>query len=469
MVSYNDFNELHEECGIFGAYDIMGGDVQEDIYYGLSALQHRGQESAGIAVSNTFGPKGTVKNVRDMGLVSEVFDAEKLSGLNGNIGVGHVRYSTTGASCRENTQPLVINYVKGTLALSHNGNLINADKLKEHLARTGAIFQTTTDSEVIAYIVARERLNTDSVQGAVKAAMEHLKGAYSLAIMSARKLIGVRDPWGFRPLCLGKRGTTWFFASESCALDAVDAEFVRDVEPGEIVTITKTGEVLSDKSMCKTRTAHCIFEYIYFARPDSRIDKMSVYNSRIIAGRELAKTHPADADLVTGVPDSGNVAAMGYAMESGIPYGTAFVKNSYVGRTFIKPKQSARESGVKIKLNALREAVEGKSIVMVDDSIVRGTTCARIVKMLKDAGAREVHVRISAPTFRFPCFFGTDIPESDELIANKHTVDEICDIIGADSLGFLDIKSLPALINGKIDYCDACFTGNYPVKEETEN
>ncbi len=469
MVSSCDFNELHEECGVFGAYDIKGTDVAASIYYGLSALQHRGQESCGIAVSDTSGPDGVVKSVRDMGLVNEVFNADNIKNLKGNIGVGHVRYSTAGGSVRENTQPLVINYIKGTLGLAHNGNLVNAPELRRELARTGAIFQTTIDTEVIAYLIARERLNAPSAEGAVRNAMAKLKGAFSLVIMSPRKLIGARDPWGFRPLCIGRRGSTYFLASESCALDSVDAEFIRDVEPGEIVTINSEGEILSEKPEIKEKTAHCIFEYIYFARPDSKIDDISVYNSRIMAGRVLAQTDPVEADLVTGVPDSGNVAAMGFALESGIPYGMAFVKNSYVGRTFIKPKQSSRESGVRIKLNVLKDAVQGKRVVMVDDSIVRGTTSARIVKMLKDAGAKEVHVRISAPPFLFPCYFGTDIPSSDQLIAYKHSIEEIRKLIGADSLVFLDTGRLSELVNGQFNYCDACFTGNYPVDPPTED
>ncbi len=469
MVSSCDFNELHEECGVFGAYNIKGEDVAASIYYGLSALQHRGQESCGIAVSDTNGPEGVVKSVRDMGLVNEVFNADNIKNLKGNIGVGHVRYSTAGGSVRENTQPLVINYIKGTLGLAHNGNLVNAPDLRRELARTGAIFQTTIDTEVIAYLIARERLNAPSVEGAVRNAMAKLKGAFSLVIMSPRKLIGARDPWGFRPLCIGRRGSIYFLASESCALDSVDAEFIRDVEPGEIVTITSEGEILSEKPEIKEKTAHCIFEYIYFARPDSKIDDISVYNSRIMAGRILAQTDPVEADLVTGVPDSGNVAAMGFALESGIPYGMAFVKNSYVGRTFIKPKQSSRESGVRIKLNVLKDAVQGKRVVMVDDSIVRGTTSARIVKMLKDAGAKEVHVRISAPPFLFPCYFGTDIPSSDQLIAYKHSIEEIRKLIGADSLVFLDTGRLSELVNKQFNYCDACFTGNYPVEPPTED
>ncbi|MGN0369281.1 MAG: amidophosphoribosyltransferase [Butyrivibrio sp.] len=455
--------DLHEECGVFGVYDFDGNDVASTIYYGLFALQHRGQESCGIAVSDTNGPKGKVISHKDMGLANEVFDEEVLDKLKGNIGVGHVRYSTAGSSTRENSQPLVLNYVKGTLALAHNGNLVNAPELREELSYTGAIFQTTIDSEVIAYHIARERLKTHSVEEAVANAMTKIKGAYSLVVMSPRKLIGARDIFGFKPLCIGKRDNAYILSSETCALDAVGAEFVRDVLPGEIVTITPDG-ISSNMSMCKEHCARCIFEYIYFARPDSNIDGVSVYQSRIMAGRILAKDHPVEADLVVGVPESGNVAALGYSMESGIPYGIAFIKNSYVGRTFIKPKQSQRETSVRIKLNVLTEAVKGKRVIMIDDSIVRGTTSARIVKMLKDAGASEVHVRISSPPFLHPCYFGTDIPSDNQLIAHDHTVEEICNYIGADSLGYLSVESLGELINGSKDYCDACFTGNYPVE-----
>ncbi|HCL03382.1 MAG TPA: amidophosphoribosyltransferase [Lachnoclostridium phytofermentans] len=466
----NDFisEEIHEECGVFGVYNMVGEDVADSIYYGLFALQHRGQESCGIAVSDTLGPKGRVSSMKGMGLVNEVFTPEGLETLRGDIGVGHVRYSTAGASNIANTQPLVLNYVKGTLALAHNGNIVNAPELREELEYTGAIFQTTIDSEVIAYHIARERLKTANVEGAVKNAMMKIKGSYSLIVMSPRKLIGARDPFGFRPLCIGKRENTFILASESCALDAVNATFIRDVLPGEIVTITKDG-ILSDTSMCQPKKAKCIFEYIYFARPDSKIDNISVYNSRIMAGRILAQEHPVEADLVVGVPDSGNAAAMGFAMETGIPYGMAFVKNSYVGRTFIKPKQVMRESSVRIKLNVLSEAVKGKRVVMIDDSMVRGTTCARIVGMLKAAGATEVHVRISSPPFLYPCYFGTDVPSDDQLIAHNNTVEQIRKIIDADSLGYLSVNRLSELIDGDLGYCDACFTGHYPIEPPKED
>ena len=463
-----DFDGLHEECGVFGAYDFDGEDVASTIYYGLFALQHRGQESCGIAVSDTNGPKGKVMSYKDMGLVNEVFNPENLEKLKGNIGVGHVRYSTAGSSVRENAQPLVLNYVKGTLGMAHNGNLLNAVELREELSYTGAIFQTTIDSEVIAYLIARERLKVGTVEEAVKNAMLKIKGAYSLVVMSPRKLIGARDPFGFKPLCIGKRDNTYFLSSETCALDTVGAEFVRDVLPGEVVTITSKG-IESDTSLCQKNTARCIFEYIYFARPDSKIDGMGVYESRINAGRILAKTHPVDADLVVGVPESGNPAALGFSLESGIPYGNAFIKNNYVGRTFIKPKQAQRESSVKVKLNVLKEAVAGKRVVMIDDSIVRGTTSARIVSLLKNSGAKEVHVRISSPPFKHPCYFGTDVPSEDQLIATGKTVDEICKIIGADSLGYLEVDRLSEMICGGTGFCDACFTGNYPMDPPTRD
>lgn len=406
--------------------------------------------------------------IKGMGLVNEVFDAEKLEQLHGDIGVGHVRYSTAGASIPENTQPLVLNYIKGTLMVAHNGNLVNAVDLRRELELMGAIFHTSIDSEVIAYLIARERLHVGTVEDAVKLAMQKIRGAYSLVVASPRKMIGARDPFGFHPLCIGKRDNAYFFSSESCALDTVGAEFVRDVAPGEIVTITPQG-IQSDRSMASDKCARCIFEYIYFARPDSYIDGICVHSSRLTAGKILAQEHPVDADIVVGVPESGNAAAMGYSMESGIPYGTAFVKNSYVGRTFIKPKQSARESSVMVKLNALREVVNGKRVIMIDDSIVRGTTSARIVKMIRDAGAKEVHVRISSPPFMYPCYFGTDVPSSDQLIAYNHSVEEICEMIGADSLGYLDKERLAELIDGDEGYCHACFTGQYPMEPPKED
>ena len=466
----NGDSGLHEECGVFGMYDFDGGDVASTIYYGLFALQHRGQESCGIAVSETNGPKGKVTSYKGMGLVNEVFTQDNLEPMHGDIGVGHVRYSTAGASTRENAQPLVLNYVKGTLALAHNGNLINAMELRKDLEYTGAIFQTTIDSEVIAYHIARERLNSNSVEEAVGRACQKIKGAFALVVMSPRKLVGARDPYGFKPLCIGKRDNAYILASETCALDTIGAEYVRDVLPGEIVTITPEGGIQSDLSLAlpKEKEARCIFEYIYFARPDSHIDGVSVYASRIKAGRFLAMDSPVDADLVVGGPESGNAAALGYSLQSGIPYGTAFVKNGYVGRTFIKPKQSSRESSVRVKLNVLKEAVDGKRIIMIDDSIVRGTTSDRIVKMLRDAGATEVHVRISSPPFLWPCYFGTDIPEREQLIAYNRSIEDIRKIIGADSLGYLGVERLEEMVGG-LSICKGCFTGTYPMEPPKED
>ena len=461
-------DELHEECGVFGMYDLDGNDVASTIYYGLFALQHRGQESCGIAVSDTYGPKGVVNACKGMGLCNEVFTSEKLEKLKGNIGVGHVRYSTAGSSTIENTQPLGLNYVKGTLALAHNGNLVNAPELRRELAYDGAIFQTTIDSEVIAYHIARERCKVGTAEEAVANAMKKIKGAYSLVISSPRKLIGARDPQGFKPLCIGKRDNAYILTSETCALDTIGATFVRDVLPGEIVTINKDGIKSNLMMHDPKKEARCIFEYIYFARTDSTIDGVNVYHSRIIAGKALAESYPVEADLVVGVPDAGLVAAKGYSEQSGIPYGMAFHKNSYVGRTFIKPKQSDRESSVKIKLNVIPEVVKGKRIVMVDDSIVRGTTCANIIKMLKKAGATEVHVRISSPPFLHPCYFGTDIPEREQLIAYNRSIEEIRDIIGADTLGYLKVERLHEMVEG-LNICEGCFTGKYPLEPPKED
>ena len=465
-----DGTGLKEACGVFGIYDFDGQDVVSTIYYGLFALQHRGQESCGIAVSETGGPKGKVTSYKGMGLVNEVFTQDDLETMRGDIGVGHVRYSTAGASTRENAQPLVLNYVKGTLALAHNGNLVNAAELRHDLEYTGAIFQTTIDSEVIAYHIARERLNTKTVEEAVNRACQKIRGAYSLVVMSPRKLIGARDPYGFKPLCIGKRENSYIITSETCALDTIGAEFVRDVLPGETVTVTPDRGIVSDMSRAipKESEARCIFEYIYFARPDSHIDGVSVYASRIQAGRFLAMDSPVAADLVVGVPESGNAAALGYSLQSGIPYGTAFVKNGYVGRTFIKPGQSSRESSVRVKLNVLKEAVNGKRVIMIDDSIVRGTASDRIVRMLREAGAREVHVRISSPPFLWPCYFGTDVPEKDQLIANNRTVDEIKSLIGADSLGYLDIDRLKSMVDG-LGICTGCFDGKYQTEPPAQD
>ena len=452
---------LREECGVFGMFDLEGGDVARDMYYGLSALQHRGQESCGIAVCDTNGPKGVVNCYKGLGLVNEVFHEETLKRLGGNLGVGHVRYSTTGSSTIENTQPLVLKYFKGTLCLAHNGNLVNAFEMRRQLEETGAIFQTTMDSEVIAFHIARERLAAPTAEEAIKRTAAKTRGAYALIISSPRKLIGVRDPFGLRPLCLGKKGNIWIMASESCAITSVGGEFIRDIEPGEIVTVTRDG-VFSDKSLQQEKRAHCVFEYIYFARLDSTMDNVNIYDARIRAGKALAASYPVEADLVTGVPDSGLAAAMGYAQACGLPFALAFHKNSYVGRTFIKPTQKERESAVHLKLSVLSSVVRGKRIVLIDDSIVRGTTMASLIRMLKDAGATKVHVRISSPPFLFPCYYGTDVPSNDQLIASSHTAAEICASIGADSLGYMKLEDLKQM-TGDLPLCKACFDSHYPV------
>ena len=461
---------IGEKCGVFGMYDLNGGDVAPTIYYGLYALQHRGQESAGIAVTDTFNGVDKVICHKDLGRVNEVFKEENISALKGNLGIGHVRYSTAGASNRENSQPLVLAYIKGTLMLAHNGNLTNAPKLRRELAMGGAIFQTTIDSETIAYHIARERVHSKSVQEATVKALRKVQGAYSIVVASPRKLIGARDPWGFRPLVIGKLDNAYIITSETCALETINAEFIRDVLPGEVVAILSDGTIVSnmDLAISENKIARCVFEYIYFCRPDTTFDGMSVTQSRIIAGKILAKSNPVEADLVVGVPESGNMAAVGYSMESGIPYGIAFTKNTYVGRTFIKPKQSSRVQSVKVKLNVLRDVVADKKIIMIDDSIVRGTTCNQIVSMLRNAGAKEIHVRISSPPFYHPCYFGIDIPNENQLIANGRTVEEICKIIGADSLGYLPIEALKEM-SGGLNICDACFSGNYPIDPPDED
>ncbi len=402
-----------------------------------------------------------------MGLVNDVFNDEILTKLDGKMAVGHVRYSTTGESMRENAQPLVLRYVKGNIAIAHNGNLVNKDELAQELSVTGAIFQTTTDTEMIAYTIAKERLNSKSVEEAVEKTINHLVGAFSLIVMSPQKLIAARDPWGFRPLCMGKKGDAIVFASETCALDSVGAEFVRDIEPGEIVVV-QDGKISTIRThVGKQPHTMCIFEYLYFARPDSIIEGQSAHDSRMLAGKYLAQEFPVEADVVIGVPDSGLSAAMGYAKESGIPYDIGFVKNKYIGRTFIQPSQAMRENSVRIKLNVLKSTVEGKRVVMVDDSIVRGTTSKRIVSLLRHFGATEVHVRSSAPPFMFPCYFGTDVPSKDQLVACNYTMDGIKELIGADSIGFLSVNSLEKIIpNANCQFCDGCFSGKYPVDVE---
>lgn len=459
--------KLHEECGVFGIFDPKGNPANTT-YYGLVALQHRGQEGCGIAVNRDR----EIYHYKDVGLVNDVFNEEILGKLSGRMAIGHVRYSTAGGSARENVQPLVLRYIKGTLAISHNGNITNVDEIRKELEHSGAIFQTTADTEIIAYLIARERITAGSIESAVKNAMKKLKGAYSLLVMSPNKLIAARDKWGFRPLQMGKRDDAVVFASETCAFDAIDAEFVRDIAPGEIVTIEAARDgvdgyfMTEDTELCDSvPSSMCIFEHIYFARPDSTIQNEVVHECRKRAGAFLAMQAPVDADIVIGVPDSGLSAAQGYSEYSGIPIDTGFIKNKYIARTFIKPTQGAREVAVKMKLNVLKSAVQGKRVIMVDDSIVRGTTSGRIVKLLRDAGAKEVHVRISAPAFKWPCFFGTDIPDRDLLIANNHTTEETRKIINADSLEYLSLENLHNIApNSSCGFCDACFTGNYPVE-----
>ena len=450
---------IHEECGVFGIYD-PAGDCARTTYYGLYSLQHRGQEACGIATINDR----ELSYHKDLGLVGDVFHQDVLDRLGGTMAVGHVRYSTTGGVRRENAQPLTLKYVKGTLAVAHNGNLVNTPELRTSFEYRGAIFQTTTDSELIAYAIAQERLRCGSAEEAVCQAVKGLRGAFSLIVMSARKLIAARDPWGFRPLCMGRRGQAVVFASESCALDAVGAAFEREIDPGEIVVV-EDGQVRSIRENCAGATSHmCIFEYIYFARPDSVICGQSVHEARLEAGRILAREHPVDADVVIGVPDSGLDAAMGYAEESGIPYGQGFVKNRYIGRTFITPDQQSRELAVRIKLGALRSTVEGRRVVMIDDSIVRGTTSRQIISLLREAGAKEVHFRVSAPPFIAPCYFGTDIPDKKDLIACHHTVEEIRRLVGADTLGFLSVDALERIApSAACGFCRGCFTEEYPV------
>lgn len=463
-------SNLHEECGVFGVFAPEKKDVAATAYYGLFALQHRGQESCGIVVNDD----GVFNYYKDTGLVNDIFTKDVLDGIGeGNMAVGHVRYGTTGNNDRLNSQPIVVNHIKGKMALAHNGNLVNSFELRSELEMQGSIFHTTSDTEVISYLITKERINAPSIEEAVNRAVSRIKGAFSLVIMSPSKLIAVRDKNGFRPLCYGVTDDgTYIIASESCALDAVGAKLIRDLLPGEIVVFDKNG-IRSIEDHCgKDKKTTCIFEYIYFARPDSCIDGISVHSARLKAGACLAMEHPVQADVVIGVPDSGLDAAIGYSRQSGIPYGIGFIKNKYIGRTFISPGQKSREDKVKIKLNPIAETVKGKRVVLVDDSIVRGTTCARIVKLLREAGATEVHMRVSAPPFTNPCYYGTDIDSQDMLIACHHTNDEICEIIGADTLGYLNINHLSMLIGteNKCGYCDACFSAEYPteIPEKTE-
>ena len=457
---------IHEECGVFGVYSSAQENVASLVYYGLYALQHRGQEGCGIAVNDD----GMFTCQKGLGLVSEVFGTEALNKFPlGTIAVGHARYGTTGGNNLNNCQPIEVNHLKGKLALAHNGNLSNALPLRKDLELSGAIFHTTSDTETIAYVITRERITSGSIEEAVSRAMDKLEGAYSLVMMSAQKLIAVRDPYGFRPLCYGvMKDGTYVVASESCALSAVGAKFERDILPGEIVIFGQDG-VRSDTSHCGTQPKRmCVFEYIYFARPDSKMDGVSIHDARLKAGALLAKAHPVDADVVVGVPDSGLDAALGYARASGIPYGIGLIKNKYIGRTFISPGQESRVDKVRIKLSPVESEIRGKRVVLIDDSIVRGTTSGRIVQLLRDAGATQIHMRVSAPPFLHPCYYGTDIDSEEHLIACHHSVQEIAEMIGVDSLGYLPLDGLKDL-TGSADFCSACFSGDYPtgIPEDT--
>ena len=457
-------SSLREECGVFGVFSPQTSDVASTAYYGLFALQHRGQESCGIVVNDD----GIFQSYKDTGLVNDVFTPQILAKLGeGNMAVGHVRYGTTGGNDRSNAQPIVVNHIKGRMALAHNGNIVNCEQLRRELELEGSIFSTTSDTEVISYIITKERLKAPSIEQAVNQAMRRVKGAYSLVIMSPSKLIAVRDAHGFRPLCYGKtEDGRYVVASESCALDAVSAKFIRDIRPGEIVVFDQDGARSITDHCGEADGSLCVFEYIYFARPDSIIDGCSVHNARMRAGAFLALEHPVQADVVIGVPDSGLDAAVGYAKQAGIPYEIGFIKNKYIGRTFIQPGQKSREDKVKIKLNPIADVVRGKRIVMIDDSIVRGTTSARIVKLLREEGAKEIHMRVSAPPFLNPCYYGTDIDSRENLIAASHSVEEIAKIIGVDSLGYLSVESVKQIAKGLhgAGYCTACFDGAYPTE-----
>lgn len=461
------FGNIHEECGVFAIYSNKATDVAVQTYLGLYALQHRGQESCGIVVNDD----GVFSYRKDLGLVHEVFNKDTLADLGeGNIAIGHVRYSTTGNSNRSNAQPLVVRHVKGPMAIAHNGNLVNARELREEYELKGAIFHTTNDTEVISYAITEQRLVCPSIEDAVASAMDKLKGAYSIVVMSPKKLIAARDPFGFRPLSLGRMGDgEYVVSSETCAFDSIGAEFIRDIEPGELIVVDENG-VRSDKRHCTgTPSRLCVFEYVYFARPDSVIEGVSVHKARLKAGEFLWKEHPVEADVVIGVPDSGLDAALGLANASGIPYGVGFIKNRYVGRTFIQPNQSDRTNSVKIKLNVIKETVKDKRVILVDDSIVRGTTSKRIVNLIREAGAKEIHMRISCPPFKNPCFFGTDIDSRENLIACKMSVEEIAKEIGADTLGYLSIEGVNKVAEGAgCGFCDACFSGNYPMEVPKE-
>ena len=460
--------KIKEECGVFGVYGSKNPKIAQTVYFGLFSLQHRGQESCGIAVNND----GAFKSYKDLGLVNDVFTPNIIERLGeGNIAIGHVRYGTTGGNERSNAQPIVVNHIKGSMALAHNGNITNSYELRSQFEAKGSIFQTTSDTEVISYAIIEERLNSETIEEAVCKAMNRIKGAYSMIIMSPQKLIAARDKNGFRPLCYGKTANgEYIIASESCALDSVGAEFIRDIEKGEILVFGKEG-IKSIKEHCgKEKQTACVFEYVYFARPDSIIEGKNVHEARIKAGEILAEEHPVNADVVVGVPDSGLDAALGYSKASKIPYGIGFIKNKYIGRTFIYPEVKSRMDKVKIKLNPIANVVKGKRVILIDDSIVRGTTSERIVKLLRDAGATEVHMRVSAPPFINPCYYGTDIDSKENLIACKYTISEIAKKIGADSLGYLSLEGVKKIgyVNEKSGFCVACFDGIYPTEIPTK-
>ena len=456
MYDIHDIDKMEEECGVFGVYSKEVKKVSSLTYYGIYALQHRGQESAGITVSN-FGEKTTFKG---MGLVADVFSSEKLDELKGNAAIGHVRYSTSGASQLVNAQPLESKFKLGQIAVAHNGNLVNAEIIKELLEDSGSTFITDIDSEVIINMIARKA--SKGLEEAIRSTVSAIKGSYSLVILADQKLIGVRDPYGIRPLCLGQNDEgDYFLASESCALDAVGADLIRDIEPGEMVVIDDHG-VKSIKYAENTKNAPCSFETIYFARPDSIIDGKSAFQVRVESGRYLARQKPVEADVVIGVPDSGIPAAIGFAEESGIPYTVGLIKNKYIGRTFIKPSQELREKAVQVKLNPLKVNVVGKRVVVVDDSLVRGTTSRLLIQMLRKAGATEVHFRSASPAVKYPCYFGIDTAHRKELIASTHSIEEIKEVIGADSLDYLTLPNL-AKVLGSEDFCLGCFDGEYPV------
>ena len=459
-------DKIHDECGVFGIFGNDTTDIIDETYLALYALQHRGTLGAGIAINDN----GNMSVVKGFGVVPEALPEKELSRLKkAKIALGHVRHTTASvANDRTSIQPLLMRYVNGQLSLALNGALTNYSELREHLHRGGAIFQSNSDIEVIAYIIAQERLETASIEEAVLNAMDKIKGAYSMVMMAPSRLIGVRDPRGFRPLCIGKLGENYIITSESCVFDSLGGEFVRDVEPGEMVAIDDEG-VHSYKNNCGGKTSLCLFEFVYFARPDSVLDGMCVNIARQRAGIELAKEHPVEADMVCAVPDCGIDAAIGYSMQSGIQYGVGLVKNRFIGRAHNNRKKHAQYN-LRIKLNAMKSNVQGKRIVLIDDSIVKGETSKHIVSMLKKAGAKEVHLRISSPPFKYPCYFGTDIDSTDNLIAAHKSIDEMCAEIGADSLGFLSIDGLHRIADEcKIDFCDACFSGDYPIEASRQS